>query len=49
MPPRSYGSFSLSPDGTRLAIVIADPSNDLWVQDLERGALTRLTSGAGRT
>ena len=45
MPPRSYRSFKLSPDGTRLAIVIGDPNNDIWVQDLERGALTRLTSG----
>jgi serine/threonine-protein kinase len=45
MPPRSYGSFRLSPDGRRLAIVIADPTNDVWVQDLERGSLTRLTSG----
>jgi Tol biopolymer transport system component len=25
--------------------VIGDPNNDVWVQDLERGALTRLTSG----
>ena len=45
MPPRTYRSFSLSPDGKRLAIVIADPNNDVWVQDLERGTLTRLTSG----
>ena len=45
MPPRPYRSFSLSPDGTRLAIVIGDPTNDVWVQDLERGSLTRLTSG----
>ena len=45
MPPRSYGSFSLSPDGRRLAIVIGDPTNDIWVQDLERGSLSRLTSG----
>lgn len=46
MPPRSYGNFSLSPDGRRLAIVIADSNRDLWVQDLERGVLTRLTAGA---
>jgi len=46
MPPRSYGNFSLSPDGRRLAIVIADPNRDLWIQDLERGTLIRLTSGA---
>ena len=38
--------MSLSPDGRLLAIVIADPTNDLWVQDLERGTLTRRTSGA---
>ena len=46
MPPRAYRSMSLSPDGRFLAIVIADPANDLWVQDLGRGTLTRRTSGA---
>jgi Tol biopolymer transport system component len=46
MPPRSYRSMSLSPDGRLLAIIIADPTNDLWVQDLERGTLTRRTFGA---
>jgi hypothetical protein len=45
MPVRTYRSFSLSPDGRRLAIVIAGPDTDVWVQDLERGTLTRLTSG----
>lgn len=45
MPPRAYRSFRLSPDGRRLAIVIGDPNDDVWVQELERGALTRLTSG----
>ena len=46
MPPRSYRSMSLSPDGRLLAIIIANPTNDLWVQDLERGTLTRRTFGA---
>jgi serine/threonine-protein kinase len=46
MPPRSYRTMSLSLDGRLLAIVIADLTNDLWVQDLERGTLTRRTSGA---
>ena len=46
MPPGSYGNFSLSPDGRRLAIVIANPNKDLWVRDLDRGTLTPLTSGA---
>lgn len=45
MPPRAYKSFSLSPDGKRLAIVIGNPTNDVWIQDLESGRLTRLTSG----
>ena len=45
MPPGSYRSFSLSPDGRRIAIVIGDPNNDVWVRDLARGSLTRLTSG----
>jgi serine/threonine-protein kinase len=45
MPPRSYRSMSVSPEGQRLAIVIADPRQDVWVQDLARGTLTRLTSG----
>ena len=45
MPPRSYGNFSLSPDGRQLAIVIPDPDRDLWVHDLERGTWTQLTSG----
>ena len=30
---------------TRLAIVIGDPTNDVWVRDLARGSLTRLTNG----
>ena len=45
MPPRSYGTMSLSPNGRFLAILIADPKNDIWVQDLELGTLTRRTFG----
>jgi serine/threonine-protein kinase len=47
MPPRSYGAMNLSPDGRFLAIVIADPDSDVWVQDLEHGTLTRRTSVGG--
>jgi eukaryotic-like serine/threonine-protein kinase len=46
MPPRSYRTMRISPDGRLLAIIVADPKNDLWVQDLERGAWTRRTTGA---
>jgi serine/threonine-protein kinase len=46
MPPRTYRMMSLSPDGQMLAIIIADPRTDVWVQDLERGTLTQRTFGA---
>jgi serine/threonine protein kinase/Tol biopolymer transport system component len=39
-PPR------LSPDGRRLAIAIRDGANqDIWIYDIQRDAMTRLTSG----
>jgi hypothetical protein len=45
--PRSYGYPSLSPDGRRMAFAIAESANtDIWVLDLDRGSLTRLTSDA---
>ena len=45
MPAKLYGTMNLSPDGRSLAIIIADPKTDVWVHDLERGTLTRRTSG----
>jgi serine/threonine-protein kinase len=44
-PPRAYAVARLSPDATRVALDIRDEGNDIWVWSLERGALTRLTSG----
>jgi Tol biopolymer transport system component len=45
--PRSYGYPSVSPDGRRMAFAIAESANtDIWVLDLDRGSLTRLTSDA---
>ena len=41
-PPRSYYSPRLSPDGQRLAVRIGPP-NDIWVFDISRKTLTRLT------
>jgi eukaryotic-like serine/threonine-protein kinase len=46
MPPRSYRQMRLSPDGRLLAIIIADPRIDVWVQDLERGTLSQRTFDA---
>ncbi len=40
----SYGTPSLSPDGTRLAVVVGQGDEaDIWVHELERGVATRLT------
>jgi serine/threonine-protein kinase len=44
--PGIYISPRLSPDGTRLAVrVMEQGATDLWIYDLRRDAMTRLTSG----
>ena len=43
-----YGDVVLSPDGTRAAVSLLDPSaaaRDIWVIDVSRGQRERLTSG----
>jgi serine/threonine-protein kinase len=40
---RPYEDLSLSPDGRRLAMTIEGPTWNVWVYDIERGTLTRLT------
>ncbi|MGH9254819.1 MAG: protein kinase domain-containing protein [Vicinamibacterales bacterium] len=47
VPPRAYSSLTLSPDGTRVALGVSDEQNDIWVWDLSRQALTRLTFDPG--
>jgi eukaryotic-like serine/threonine-protein kinase len=43
--PRPYRHPRVSPDGTRIAVEIDDPTNtDIWIGDARRGAFTRLTS-----
>ena len=42
-PPRAYVAPRLSPDGTRVALDIRDQENDIWIWDLARQTLTRLT------
>jgi serine/threonine-protein kinase len=42
--PASNGGLDLSPDGTRLAIAVrASGTDDIWVKELDRGPMTRLT------
>jgi len=43
-PPRAYLYPRLSPDGTRVALDIRDQENDIWLWDLGRDALTRITT-----
>ena len=47
-PPRSYGPPRLSPDATRVAVGIVDGDNtDIWILDLTRNTMRRLTSSPG--
>jgi Tol biopolymer transport system component len=47
-PPRAYQHPRLSPDGTRVALSSIDQENDLWIWDLGRATLTRLTLDPGQ-
>jgi eukaryotic-like serine/threonine-protein kinase len=44
-PPRAYNSGArLSPDGGRIALTIAGDHEDVWIYDVARGTLDRITS-----
>jgi serine/threonine-protein kinase len=43
--PRRYGTPAFSPDGRRVAVTVEGENTDIWVYDLERGGLSRLTFG----
>lgn len=47
-PMRAYAYPRLSPDGTRVALDIRDRTNDIWLWDLRRATLTRLTFDPGQ-
>jgi serine/threonine-protein kinase len=46
-PPRAYTNPRISPDGTKVALGVGDQDNDIWVWDLARATLTRLTFDRG--
>ena len=48
-PAREYFQPRLSPDGTRVAVSALDQELDIWVWDLARTALTRVTFDPGLT
>ena len=41
--PRTYTHPRLSPDGRRLSVAIQEANSDIWVYDIARSTLTRLT------
>ncbi len=41
--PQAYAEFTLSPDGTQLAVRIVADGTDVWIYDLVRDTWTRLT------
>ncbi len=43
-PPRGYRAPRLSPDGQRLAVGIEGTNSGVWLYELARGTLTRLTA-----
>jgi serine/threonine protein kinase/tetratricopeptide (TPR) repeat protein/WD40 repeat protein len=43
VPTDYYGTFDLSPDGTRLAIEVYGVTNNIYIVDLEQGTRTKLT------
>jgi serine/threonine-protein kinase len=47
-PPRAYEQPRLSPDGTRIALFSTDQEKDLWIWDVGRATLTRLTLDPGQ-
>ena len=42
-PPHAYRYPRLSPDGRRLAVTLEEPDQNIWLYDLTRATLTRLT------
>jgi serine/threonine-protein kinase len=46
-PERAYYMPRLSPDGQRVAVVIGEQGNQIWLYDLSRETLTRLTFEGG--
>jgi len=55
VPPRQYASVRLSPDGSRVAAEVSSFGFraqgilvDIWVYEIARGTMTRITHGEGR-
>ena len=46
-PPRAYFAPRISPEGNRIAVWVAEQDSDLWLWDMSRATITRLTFAPG--
>ena len=46
---RPYYGAALSPDGEKLAVSISAANDDIWIYQIKRGIMTRLTFGGGNS
>jgi serine/threonine-protein kinase len=46
--PRAFASPRISPDGARIAVTSNDDDHDIWVYDIAKQSLARLTFGPAR-
>jgi len=46
MPPRPYAHPRLAPDGTRVLVQVVGANDDLWIYDLRRSTMSRMTFSA---
>ena len=44
MAPANWFNIAFAPDGSRVAMEVRDEALEIWVHDIERGTLARLTS-----
>jgi serine/threonine-protein kinase len=47
--PKPYDDARLAPDNTSIALTLRAANDDIWVSDITRGTLTRLTFGGGNS
>jgi hypothetical protein len=47
IPKRGFFGNSLAPDGKRAALSVGAANNDVWVSEISRGTLTRMTTETG--
>jgi serine/threonine-protein kinase len=47
VPPRNYFYVRASPDGSRLSLDVRDEEHDIWIWDVKREDLSRLTDKPG--